>query len=252
MNLDGKVAVITGATGGMGSVACRSFCEAGAKVVGSDLDAAAGAELETKLRGDGYDFSYVTGDVREASLGADIAKVVEDQYGRLDVLYNNAGVVLGKHVLDTTEEEWDLVHDVIVKGTFLMTKALVPLMKQEGSVINVSSSAGIAGAPNMSAYSAAKGAIVLFTKSCAIDFAPGVRVNAICPGAIDTRMPRDYISTMPKDVGEAAWKALEEGHLVGRLGTAQEVVNVALFLASDLSSNMTGTAVVVDGGWTAK
>lgn len=250
--LNGKVAVITGAAGGMGRVACRTFCEQGAKVIGSDLDGEAGATLEKELRGEGHDFTFEPGDVTTPQTARNIAAVVRDTHGRLDILYNNAGVVLGRHVLETTDQEWDLVQDVIVKGIFLMTRELVPLMDGEGAIVNIASTAGIVGVPGMAAYCAAKGAIIGFTKCCAVDLAPGIRVNAVCPGVIDTRMPRDLVSTLPEDQAEAVWREFEEGHLIGRLGRPEEIVDVAAFLAGDLASNITGAEIVVDGGYTAK
>lgn len=252
MKLNQKIIVVSGATGGMGTVACRTFCENGATVIGTDLDAASGADLEAHLRRLGHQFAFVAADVTAADQVKALAAYVREHHGHLDVLYNNAGIVLGKHVLATTEEEWDLVHDVVAKGTFLMTRELAGLMPEGSSIINVASAGGLAGMASMSAYCAAKAAVILFTKSCAIDLAPSIRVNAICPGAIDTPMPRNFVATMPEDVAEAVWDDLARGHLVGRFGRPDEVVNVGLFLASDDSSFMTGSAVVVDGGWTAK
>jgi 2-keto-3-deoxy-L-fuconate dehydrogenase len=250
--LQDKVAVITGATGGMGSLASRTFCESGAVVIGADLDPVAGAHLENELRSAGHDFTFVRVDVTSSADIQALADHVREHHGRLDVLYNNAGVVLGKHVLETTEEEWDLVHDVVSKGTFLMMRALVPLMGDGGSVVNVASAGGLAGMDGMAAYCSAKASVVLLTKTAAIDLAPGIRVNAICPGAIDTPMPRTFVSTMPEEMAKEVWDALASGHLTGRFGRPEEVVSVGLFLASDESSFMTGASVVVDGGWTAK
>ncbi|WP_243061028.1 SDR family NAD(P)-dependent oxidoreductase [Nocardioides sp. SR21] len=252
MKLKDKIAVVSGTTGGMGALAARTFCENGATVIGVDLDPELGAKLEAELQGDGHAFTFVRVDVtRRADILA-LADHVRDNHGRLDVLYNNAGVVLGKHVLDTTEEEWDRVHDVVSKGTFLMMRELVPLMGEGGSVVNVASAGGLAGMDGMAAYCSAKASVVLLTKTAAIDLAPGIRVNAICPGAIDTQMPRNFVATMPEEMGKAVWDELARGHLTGRFGRPEEVVSVGLFLASDASSFMTGAAVVVDGGWTAK
>ena len=252
MKLKDKIAVISGATGGMGALACRTFCENGATVIGSDLDPEAGAKLEAELRGDGHGFTFVQCDVtRHGDIRA-LADHVRVEHGRLDVLYNNAGVVLGKHVLETTEDEWDRVHDVVSKGTFLMIRELVPLMGPGGSVVNVASAGGIAGMAGMSAYCSAKASVVLLTKSAAIDLAPDIRVNAICPGAIDTQMPRNFVATMPDEMAKVVWDDLANGHLTGRFGRPEEVVSVGLFLASDAASFMTGGAILVDGGWTAK
>ena len=250
--LQDKVTVVSGVTGGMGRVASRTFCENGAVLIGTDLHEDVGKEWEAELRDAGHDATFVAGDVSRAATAEGIADLVRERHGRLDVLYNNAGIVLGKHVLDITEEEWDRVHDVIAKGTFLMTRSLAPLMGAGGSIVNVASAGGLTGQAGMAAYCAAKAAVVLFTKTCAIDLAPDIRVNAICPGAIDTPMPRQFVATMPDDMAAAVWADLASGHLTGRFGTSEEVVSVGLFLASDQSSFMTGSALLVDGGYTAK
>lgn len=247
MKLENKVAVVTGATGGMGTLACRTSCENGAVVYGTDLDLEVGAKLEVDLRNDGLDFTFVRVDVTRLSEIQHLSGLLQDGPGRVDVLYNNAGVVLGKHVLETTEEEWDRVHDVISKGTFLMTREIAPLMPDGGSIVNIASAGGLAGMEGMSAYCSAKASVVLFTKVAAIDLAPRIRVNAICPGAIDTQMPRNFVATMPEEMGKQVWEALANGHLTGRFGRPEEVVAVGLFLASDDASFMTGAALVVDG-----
>ncbi len=244
--LEGKTAVISGALGGMGRVACARFCDEGATVVGTDLADDDG--LAADLSGRGHRFEYRAADMRSAADIAALAEHVGSLHGRVDVLYNNHGIILGKPVLETTEEEWDRIHDVNLKSVFLMTKAFVPLMTGDGaSIINVSSIGGIVAFPNMSAYGAAKGGVAMFSKVVAVDLAPRIRVNAICPGVIDTPMPRSFISTLPD--ADAIWKGFEEGHLTKRLGRPEEVVSLAIWLASDESSFMTGAAIPIDGGW---
>lgn len=253
MQLEGKTSVISGAGGGMGRVACREFCEAGARVIGVDIAEDAGRELEKELQADGLDFEFVAGSASDAGDVESLATTVADRFGGLDVLYNNAGVVLGKPVLETSEEEWDLVHNSTLKSTFLMTRGLVPLMKgRNGSVINVSSTGGLVGFEFMSAYCAAKGGVLLFTKACAIDLAPDIRVNAICPGVIDTPMPRAFVSKLTEEEAKEVWTGFEQGHLALRVGRPEEVVSMARYLASDEASFVTGAAIPVDGGWTAK
>jgi 2-keto-3-deoxy-L-fuconate dehydrogenase len=251
--LEGKTAVISGAAGGMGQVACRQFCGDGARVIGVDIAEDRGHELERELQADGLDFEFFRGN---ASIAADVAVLatrVKECFGGLDILYNNAGVVLGKPVLETTEEEWDLVHDSTLKSTFLMTRGLAPLMKgRKGSIINVSSTGGLVGFEFMSAYCAAKGGVLLFTKACAIDLAPEIRVNAICPGVIDTPMPRAFVSGLSEQEAQDVWANFENGHLLRRVGQPEEVVSMARYLASDAASFVTGAALPVDGGWTAK
>jgi 2-keto-3-deoxy-L-fuconate dehydrogenase len=250
-DLTGKTAVITGAAGGMGQVACEHFCADGARVIGIDIDEKTGGELQERLTAAGHDFAFHAGSVFDQGDIDRVAGIVKDSFGNLDILYNNAGIVLGKPMLETSEEEWDLVHNVTLKGTFMMTKALVPLMGPGGSIINISSTGGLVGFEFMSAYCAAKGGVALFTKSVAMDLAPDIRVNAICPGVIDTPMPRAFVSELADDEAKAVWTNFEEGHLLKRVGRSEEVVAMARFLASDEASFVTGAALPVDGGWTA-
>lgn len=252
MNLNGKVIVITGVTGGIGTVTARSYCENGATVIGTDLNAEAGAKLEAELTADGFDFSFISGDITLASTARNIAQVASDRYGRVDVLHNNAGVFMTNSVQETTDEEWDLVLNVSLRGTFLMTREIAPLMPQGGSVINMGSSLGLVGAAGRAAYCAAKGAIVNFTRAAALDLAPNVRVNAICPGSVDTAMPRSILSAMSDEDAQEYWTRLEQAHPLGRVARAEEIASVAVFLAGDASSFITGAAIPVDGGWTAK
>ncbi|MCO5584841.1 hypothetical protein L7F22_038773 [Adiantum nelumboides] len=168
--------------GEKGEVGCRRFCDEGATVLGTDIEEAAGQKLEESLRGDGLPFSFLAADVATAAGVAAIAEQARTTLGsRVDVLYNNHGIILGKPLLDTTEEEWDRVHDVDLKSVFLLTKAIVPLMPQGGSIINVSSAGGLVALPAMTAYGAAKGGLAMFSRGAAVDLAPlGIRVNAIC------------------------------------------------------------------------
>ena len=252
MSLNGKVIVITGVTGGIGAVTARSYCEHGATVIGTDLDAEAGAKLEAELAADGHDFSFIGGDITKASTARDIARFASDRHGRVDVLHNNAGVFVTNSVQETTDEQWDLVMNVSLRGTFLMTRELAPLMPLGGSIINMGSTLGLVGAAGRAAYCAAKGAIVNFTRASALDLAPNVRVNAICPGSVDTAMPRSILSAMTEQDAQEYWSRLEQAHPLGRVARAEEIASVALFLASDESSFITGTAIPVDGGYTAK
>ena len=251
--LTGKIAVISGAVGGIGQVACEQFCEDGAIVVGVDIDEAGGSALMDRLTAGGHDFEFQRVDVASAADVARLADHIRRRFGHLDILYNNAGIVRGAAILDTTEEEWDAIHNVNLKGTFLMTRGLAALMMgRQGSIINVSSNAGIVGFQSMSAYCASKGGVIMFTKACAIDLAPDIRVNAICPGVIDTPMPRAFVNDLSDEEARAAWKNFEDGHLAKRVGRPEEVVALARLLASDDASFITGAAISVDGGWTAR
>lgn len=167
-------------------------------------------------------------------------------------MYNNHGIILGKPLLETTEAEWDHIHNIDLKSVFLITKRLVPLMTEHGgSIINVSSVGGLVAFAIMAAYGAAKGGLAMFSKVAAVDLAPhGIRVNAICPGVVDTQMPRNFVSGLENR--DETWKAFEQGHLTGRLGEAAEVVSLAVYLASDESTFMTGAAIPIDGGWSVQ
>ncbi len=247
--LRGKQAVITGACGGIGRAACRIFCEEGAAVVGTDVDEAAGEELAAELTADGHDFGFVRCDVSSSADVAALAAAVEDRFGGLDVLYNNAGIILGKPLVETTDEDWDRVHAVNLRGTFLTMRALVPLMAgRRASIVNMSSGLGLVGSEMLTAYSASKGGVIMLTKSAALELGPDIRVNAICPGVIDTAMPRQINPAG----GEEFMRSFEQIHVAGRLGRPEEVVAAAVFLASDEASFVTGSAMVVDSGATAR
>lgn len=249
--LDHKYAVITGATGGVGRAACRLFCSEGASVIGVDISTEAGAELELELEAEGYDFQFRTVDVSSEHQVNHLAAEVTS-HRPVDVVYNNAGIILGKHILESTVEEWDRVHDVNSKSVFLMIRAFAPKMANPGgSIINTSSAGGAVALPNMAIYGAAKAGVVLLSRVAAVDLAPGIRVNAILPGVVDTPMPQHFVSLLPDEQQGAALKHLTSQHLTGRLGRPEEVAAAALFLASDESSFITGSAMFVDGGATA-
>ncbi|OBI41376.1 SDR family NAD(P)-dependent oxidoreductase [Mycobacterium sp. E796] len=249
--LDNKYAVITGATGGVGRAACRMFCGEGASVVGVDIRTDAGEELERELRGDGYDFQFRTVDVSSEDEVNRLAVTVAD--GRsVDIVYNNAGVILGKNILQSSVADWDRLHDVNSKSVFLMIRAFAPQMTNPGgAIVNTSSAGGAVAIPNMSIYGAAKAGVVMLSRVAAVDLAPGIRVNALVPGLIDTPMPRSFVASLPEDQQDAVLEGMKAQHLTGRLGRPEEVAAAALFLASDEASFVTGTAMFVDGGATA-
>lgn len=253
--LRGKTAVISGATGGQGRIACRTFAEHGARVVATDLDAEAGAKLEAELRGDGFDVSFVAADLAAGAGVEAVRAQVAERFGNLDVLYANHGIILGSPFLDTTEQEWDHIQAVNLKSVFLLIKAFAPLMAdRQASVIAVSSVGGLTVFPNLSAYGAAKAGVAMLAKCAAVDLAHlGIRVNAICPGVIDTPMPRNFISTLPGKPDEGPiLQSFADGSVVGRLGRPEEIVSLALYLASDESTFVTGSVITADGGWSLR
>jgi 2-keto-3-deoxy-L-fuconate dehydrogenase len=250
--LAGKRAVITGATGGMGRAACRMFCEAGAEVFGSDLADDAGRALEAELRARGFAFTWHAADVsREADVTA-LAEAVRRRCGVVDILYNNAGIILGKPLLETTVDEFDRLHAVNTRAVFLMMKAIAPLMTSgRGSIVNVSSGGGVRALPNMSAYGSSKAGVLMLTKVAAIELAPAIRVNAILPGLVDTAMPKAFFGGLPAGERQTAWDQLSCSRPLQRAATPEEIVNVALFLASDEASYVTACDWLIDGGRSA-
>jgi NAD(P)-dependent dehydrogenase (short-subunit alcohol dehydrogenase family) len=251
--LSGKTAVITGATGGIGRVACQTFCVEGAAVIGTDIESGAGRQLEDELRAEGLDFTFLSCNVASSPETASLARAVESRYAGLDILYNNAGVVLGKPLCETTDEEWDHVLGVNLRGVFLTMRALVPLMQgRPASIVNTSSGLGLVGQEQLSAYCASKGGVVLLTKSAALELGPDIRVNAICPGVIDTSMPRRALAGLPDEIQTAIFAGWEESHVARRIGRPDEVVALAVFLASEEASFITGAAIPVDSGVTAR
>ena len=247
--LEGKVALISGGARGQGAVEARMFAEEGASVVIGDILDDQGRQTEAELQELGYNVTYVHLDVTSESDWAAAVQSAVDTYGKLDVLLNNAGILIRKNIEETTEDDWDRIFAVNAKGVFLGTKAAIPAMREAGggSIINISSTAGLVGSPNGSAsYTATKGAVRLFTKSTAIQHArEGIRCNSIHPGPIETDMIADTLN-------DPANMALRMQRLpLGRVGKPSEIAYGAIYLASDESSFVTGSEVVIDGGTTA-
>jgi NAD(P)-dependent dehydrogenase (short-subunit alcohol dehydrogenase family) len=246
--LKGKKVIITGAAGGQGRVACRKFCEEGARILASDLDSEPAKEIEAIGQGS---ITYLAADVTKPDGIRSIVDRATSLFGgSIDVLYNNHGIILGRPFLETTPEEWDQIHTVDLKSVYFLSQRAVPAMPPGSSIFNISSVGGLLAMESMTAYSAAKGGLAMLTKGMALELnARGIRVNAIAPGAIDTPMPRNFLKDLPDK--ERIWSLLEERHMMKRFGQPHEVVAMAVFLASDESSFMTGTVVTVDGGWSA-
>jgi NAD(P)-dependent dehydrogenase (short-subunit alcohol dehydrogenase family) len=247
-----RVAIVTGGTSGMGRATAILFAREGARAAIQGRDEARGREVTDAIRRDGGEAIFVRGDVRSF---ADCRRTVAETlraFGGVDILFNNAGVFFPRTVPDCPEEEWDLTIDVNLKGTFLMSKAVLPHMmeRRSGVIINNSSGWGLVGGDAAAAYCASKGGVVLLTKAMAIDHGRhGIRVNCLCPGDVDTPM-------LPADarLRGQTWEEYLRGAVnrpLGRIGTPDEIARAALFLASDDSSFMTGAALVVDGGGTA-
>jgi NAD(P)-dependent dehydrogenase (short-subunit alcohol dehydrogenase family) len=251
MRLEGKVALITGGGSGMGMVASKLFATEGAKVVLTDVNDAAAEAVAVGIAEAGGEAIHVHADVAsEADAQAMVATAVE-RFGRLDVLYNNAGVMLDTDgSVDTTDVSvWDTTLAINVKGVAFGCKYGIPVMIANGggSIINVASFvAWVGAATSQTAYTASKGAVLAMTREIAVEYArKGIRCNALCPGPIDTPMLQELLS-------DPARRQRRMVHIpMGRLGKADELAKAALFLASDDSSFMTGASLIVDGGITA-
>ena len=249
MRLEGKVALITGGARGQGATEGQLFVDEGAKVVLTDILDAEGESAAAQIREGGGDASYIHLDVASEDDWRDAVEFTLQTYGRLDILINNAAIYKRTPIVDTDLEEWRQIMEINSTGVFLGTKHAIPAMQRSGggSIINISSTAGLVGSARGSAYGASKGSVRLFTKYTAIQHATeNIRANSIHPGPIDTEMIADNIST-PEGRAES-----EARVPLKRIGTVMDVAYGALFLASDESSYMTGAELVIDGGVTAR
>ncbi|MGD1097020.1 MAG: SDR family oxidoreductase [Bryobacteraceae bacterium] len=229
-SLSGKVAVITGAASGIGRASVELFAELGAKLILVDLQPSSG-------------HMAVCGDVSEERTAIEIARLATQEFGGVHVLLNCAGIDLAAPLAEVTVDQWDKIMAVNLRSVFLMCKHIVPLMREAGaSIINVSSAAGISPIANRPAYIASKGAVIALTKALALDLAPSIRVNCICPGAVETPLLRSSIHS------DAEREAVRARYPLGRIAQPEEVASVAAFLASDGASNVTGATIPVDGG----
>jgi NAD(P)-dependent dehydrogenase (short-subunit alcohol dehydrogenase family) len=251
MRLSGKVSIVTGAASGIGRAIALLFAAEGAKVCVADINEISGTETVSLIKQKGRDAIFCRVDVSSNSdVGSMVSNTVK-AYGRIDVLVNNAAHMDErdlKTVVETSEDQWDRSIDVSLKGVFLCSKHAIPEMITigGGSIINMASVGGLVGFAAYSAYCSAKGGVIQLTKSLAIDYGKdNIRVNAICPGPIDT-------ASSPEAQDEKLHQWQRDMTVLGRTGTPEEVATCALFLASDDSSFVTGSNLIVDGGWTIR
>ncbi len=245
--LKDKIAVITGSGKGLGEAMARLFSREGAKIVVFDIDAEAGRDTVEQIRDGAGEAIFVRGDVSSLDDATRVIREAVNAYSRVDILVNNAAVHVDKNVADTTEAEWDYLLGVNLKGYFLCSKAAIPQMRRQGggNIICISSISGLVGQVNQAAYNASKHGIIGLVRCMAYDHAKeNIRANAICPGVMNT--------PLLASVAEEHIAPYRKSNLLERFAEPIEVANVALFLASDESSHVTGSVMAVDGGYTTK
>ncbi len=249
MRLENKVALISGGARGMGAVEAKLFAKEGAKVIIGDMLEEEGRQVEAEINETGGECVFVPLDVTNEDAWQRAVNEAVSRFGKLDILVNNAGIYRAHDVVETTSAEWDQVMAINAKGVFLGTKYAIPEMRKAGggSIVNISSVAGLVGSKETTAYTASKGAVRLLTKSTAIQYASeGIRANSVHPGTIET----------PMTAGLLADDAHREDRInrtpIGRLGRPEDVAYGALYLASDEASFVTGSELVIDGGRTAE
>ena len=249
MRLNNKTVLISGGARGMGAVEARLFCSEGASVIIGDILEDEGRKIEAEINESGGVCIFVRLDVTSEDNWVSAVNLAVERFGKLDVLINNAGIFPMESVEETTVESWDRVMDVNAKGVFLGTKAVIPAMRTSGggSIINLSSIAGLVGSAYSASYNATKGAVRLLTKSTAIQYASdNIRANSVHPGTVATEMNAERRAD-----AETFKQSLEKIPL-GRVGEALDIAYGVLFLASDESSFMTGSELIIDGGYTAQ
>jgi NAD(P)-dependent dehydrogenase (short-subunit alcohol dehydrogenase family) len=254
MRLEGKVALITGGVSGIGLASAILFAREGASIMIADICTDKSDEALKKISASGAKSTFVVCDIRSAVDCHNAVQTVLHNYHRLDILFNNAGIVPFGSVENTDETTWDNTMATNIKGIFLMSREAIPIMRQQGGgcIINTASDAGLVGAKEMAAYCASKGAVVMLTKNMALDYAKeGIRVNAICPGYTYVERWAERSKIGGPNVEEYVAMAANDLPL-GRVGKPEEIAHAALFLASDESSFITGSALSVDGGYTAQ
>jgi NAD(P)-dependent dehydrogenase (short-subunit alcohol dehydrogenase family) len=253
MELDGKVAIVTGGNSGIGRAVSEVFAREKASVVIGARNVQKGNETVDAIQKKGGTAAFVRIDLRDSSQVQHLVEEAVARYGTVDVVCNCGGTELVKLLVDTTEDEWDMVMDTNARGAFLVSKYALPYMiaKKKGAIINISSQLGFVGFERFSAYCASKGAIIQLTKAMALEYSRyGVRINCVCPGAIDTAMVDRELAHF--DNPAELRKKIMDDHPIGRIGRPEEVAEAVLFLASDRSSFIVGESLVVDGGYLIK
>ncbi len=248
LSIKNKIAVVTGGSTGIGAATARLFARMGANVVILDINETAGEETAETIRQVGFNARFMACDVTKESHCEQMAENIRQEFGQVDILFNNAGVIVRKSVTDLAEAEWDAVINVSMKGAFLLSKHLIPLMKEKGgAIVNTGSGWSLKGGDNAAAYCAAKAGVLNLTRSMAIDFGRyNIRVNCVCPGDTDTDLLRDEARQLGEDETEFLKDAGQRP--LGRMGTPEDIARSVLFLVSPMSDWISGTSLLVDGG----
>lgn len=248
MKLTSKTAIVTGAGSGIGQATALLFAEEGAQVVVADIDYSAAQATAQKVSEKGVEAMAVRTDVSNLDDLKSLIDTTVEQYGKLDILVNNAGVILPKKLDDVTEEDWQRLCDVNLKGVVFGCKFALPeLRKSKGNIVNMASMTGVSGQLNNPVYSATKGGVIALTRSLAIDCAmEGIRVNAVCPAGVSTPLLENWLAS--RESPEKARISQDYSHLLGRTATSEEIASVVAFLASNEASFITGQDIHVEGG----
>jgi len=248
--LDGRVAIVTAGGAGIGAATARRFVQEGASVVIADLSGKRAEEVTAGIKTSGGRAACIKMDAADPEGVQATIKLALDTYGRLDIMFNNAGLAEVAPLDECSLESWNRVLAVTLTGTFLGMKYCLPIMRKQGKgvIINTASISGIGGDYGLSSYNAAKAGVINLTRSAALENAKhNIRVNCVCPGAINTRVAQ----ILSKERADEFRRLQGEAHPLGRMGEPEEIANTVLFLASDEASFITGAAIVVDGGITA-
>lgn len=249
ISLDGQVAIVTGGASGIGLATAKLLAEMGVTIGLIDINESDGIDATEQIKESGGNAKFFLCDVTSDSECKKTVETIHKEFGKIDILFNNAGVIRRKNVLDLEEKDWDLIVDVNLKAIYLLSRHVIPIMikGKGGSIINNGSGWGIKGGSNAVAYCAAKGGVVNMTRAMAIDHGKhGIRVNCVCPGDVDTPLLRGEAKQLGVDEETFMKEAAERP--LNRVGDPQDIAYAVLYLASNLSSWVTGTTIIVDGG----